>query len=131
MNTQIQCDICKGEFCISRKSLREEKITLNKDRDCTEATITFIQCPLCGKTYPVIVDTEKTVTILTRLREIQAKRFKYLNKNRPVPVRLDEKYKTLNQKLDFNRQKVAEKFDGAIYQLDGDTIQLDYRYHAR
>lgn len=131
MNTQIQCDICKGEFHISRESLREEKITLDNGKDCTEATITFIQCPLCGKVYPGIVDTTKSLELLAKTRAAYMKRLKYTSKERPVPARLEEKYQKLNKKLDFQRQQIAKKFDGATYQIDGDTIQLDYRYHAR
>lgn len=131
LDTKIVCDICKGEFNITRESLREVHVLLEKDDISTNATVTLLQCPCCGKTYPVIVDTEKSCQLLTKLREVQYKRFKYLNKHKPIPARLDERYKILNQKLDFQRQQIAEKFNGAIYQLDGDTIQLDYRYHAR
>lgn len=131
LNTKIICDICKGEFDITRESLREIHVLLEKGDISTNATVTLLQCPRCGKTYPVIVDTEKSCQLLNKLQEIQYKRFKYLSKHKPIPTRLDERYKMLNQKLDFQRQQIAEKFNGAIYQLDGDTIQLDYRYHAR
>lgn len=131
LNTKIVCDICKAEYNISKDTLREEKVTLEKDGISTEATITILQCPRCGKTYPVIVDTCKSLTLLEKVREIYCKRAKYLSKHKPIPTRLDERYRTLNKKLDFQRQQIAEKFNGAIYQLDGDKIQLDYRYHAR
>lgn len=131
LDTKIVCDICKGEFDITRESLREIHVLLEKGDISTNATVTLLQCPRCGKTYPVIVDTEKSCQLLNKLQEIQYKRFKYLSKHKPIPARLDERYKTLNQKLDFQRQQIAEKFNGAIYQLDGDKIQLDYRYHAR
>lgn len=131
LDTKIVCDICKGEFDITRESLREIHVLLEKGDISTNATVTILQCPRCGKTYPVIVDTEKSCQLLNKLQEIQYKRFKYLSKHKPIPTRLDERYKMLNQKLDFQRQQIAEKFNGAIYQLDGDTIQLDYRYHAR
>lgn len=131
LDTKIVCDICKAEYNVSKDTLREERVTLEKDGISIEATITILQCPVCGKTYPVIVDTCKSLTLLEKVRETYYKRAKYLSKNKPIPTRLDEKYKTLNQKLDFQRQQIAEKFNGAIYQLDGDKIQLDYRYHAR
>lgn len=131
LNTKIVCDICKGEFNLTRESLRDVRVLLEKENASVNATVTLLQCPLCGKTYPVIVDTEKTCSLLVKLRDVQYKRFKYLSKHRPIPTRLEERYRALNQKLDFNRQQIAEKFNGAIYQLDGDTIQLDYRYHAR
>ena len=130
-NTKIVCDICKAEYSVSKDTLREEKVTLEKDGISTEATITILQCPVCGKTYPVIVDTCKSLALLEKVREAYCKRAKYLSKHKPIPTRLDDRYKTLNQKLDFQRQQIAEKFNGAIYQLDGDKIQLDYRYHAR
>lgn len=58
-------------------------------------------------------------------------RMKFYGKQKPVHQKLQEKYTKLNRKLDFRRQKLAEKFNGALYQSEGDTIQLDYRYHAR
>ena len=131
METKTVCDICRYGFSISRNTLKEEQITLEKAGKSAEVTITFLQCPRCGKTYPVIIDTVKSLTTLAKVRELYSKRNKYLNKSGSVPVRLDEKYKLLNQKLDFQRQQIAEEFDGTTYQLDGDTIQLDYRYHAR
>ena len=131
LDTKIVCDICKAEYSVSKDTLREEKVILKKDGISTEATITILQCPMCGKTYPVIVDTCKSLALLEKAREIYCRRAKYIRKNRSIPTRLDERYKTLNQKLDFQRQQIAEKFNGAIYQLDGDKIQLDYRYHAR
>lgn len=131
LDTKIVCDICKAEYSVSKDTLREEKVTLEKDGISTEATITILQCPVCGKTYPVIVDTCKSLALLEKVREIYYRRAKYISKHKSIPTRLDEKYKTLNQKLDFQRQQIAEKFNGAIYQLDGDKIQLDYRYHAR
>ena len=59
------------------------------------------------------------------------RRMRFYGKQKPVPQKLQEKYNKLNKKLDFKRRQLAEKFNGALYQSEGDTIQLDYRYHAR
>lgn len=130
-DTKIICDICKKEIELTDKTLRTEHVTLTKDTGAANVEVTLLQCPSCGKVYPVIVDTAESIELLTKTRSAYFKRAKYLRANKKVPQRLEERYQSLNRKLDFKRQQIAEKFNGAIYQLDGDTIQLDYRYHAR
>ena len=130
-DTKIICDICKKEIELTDKTLRTEHVTLTKDTVAANVEVTLLQCPSCGKVYPVIVDTAESAELLTKTRSAYFKRAKYLRANKKVPQRLEERYQSLNRKLDFKRQQIAEKFNGAIYQLDGDTIQLDYRYHAR
>lgn len=130
-DTKTICDICKREIELTEKTLRTEHVTLTKGSRAADVELTILQCPSCGKIYPVIVDTAESAELLTKTRSAYFKRAKYLRANKKVPQRLEERYQSLNRKLDFKRQQIAEKFDGAIYQFDGDTIQLDYRYHAR
>lgn len=129
------CNICKAEFNIAKDTLREERVTLIKSSDGAvinkKVTLTYILCPHCGKTYPVLMDDEGTLLILQELRACLLRRVKFLTAKKPVPQKLQHKYERLNTKLDFKRQKLAEEFDGAFYQYEGDMIQLDYRYRAR
>lgn len=131
LDTKIVCDICKGEFNITRGSLREEKVTLTKDNEWLDGTLTLLQCPACGKVYPVLLDNSVSLELLNKVRAVYFKRAKYIGKGKSVPTNLDKRYNTLKQKLDFKRRQLAEKFDGATYQLDGNTLQLDYRYRTR
>ena len=43
----------------------------------------------------------------------------------------EKKYRDAQWKLNFYRQKLAEKYIGSTYQLEGVIEQLDYRYQAR
>lgn len=131
IKTATVCDICGAEFNITKNTLVERSLELTKSSITYTVDATFLCCPRCGKEYPVILDDVDSKATLEKLREIQHKRFKYLSRGKSVPTRLAERYKITNRKLDFQRQQIAEKFNGAVYQLDGDTIQLDYRYHAR
>ena len=125
------CDICHYQFQVSRDNLKEENVTLEKDGLAHDVVLTYLRCPSCGKRYPVIMDNAETLPLLHELRDCMMRRMKFYGNHKPVPQKLQEKYTKLNRKLDFRRQQLAEKFNGALYQSEGDTIQLDYRYHAR
>lgn len=125
------CDICNERIRITKDTLKEENVTLKKDNLSHDVVLTYLCCPSCGKVYPVIMDDKVTLPILHKLRDCMARRMKFYGKQKPIPQKLQEKYTELSRKLNFKRQQLAEKFNGAFYQSEGDTIQLDYRYHAR
>ena len=125
------CDICHQQFQVSRDTLKEETVILEKDGLTHNVVLTYLRCSNCGKRYPVIMDDADTLPILRELKDCMIRRMKFYGNQKPVPQKLQEKYTKLNRKLDFKRQQLAEKFNGALYQSEGDTIQLDYRYHAR
>lgn len=131
--SRIVCDICGKEFNATKDSLIEHQILLTKEGlDPHEVTITELVCPHCGKSYPVTMDDETTLPLLERVRNVALKRVKSFRRGFSPKPELEAKYKELNRKLDFKRQKLAEKYYGSFYQLeDGTTVQLDYRYHVR
>lgn len=130
-NHTIKCDLCHGEFRLERHHLKEVQVTLNKEGFAAhEATLTFLECPKCGKRYIVVLDDEKTLALAEKLRSIATKQFKLAKMGKPS-AELEKKYKNAEWKLGFARQKLAEKYYGSLYQL-GDTLeQLDYRYRTR
>lgn len=130
-DNQTVCDICHHQFQVSRDTLKEENVTLEKDGLTHDVVLTYLCCPGCGKRYPVIMDDAETLPLLHALKDCMVRRMRFYGKQKPVPQKLQEKYTKLNRKLDFKRHQLAEKFNGALYQSEGDTIQLDYRYHAR
>lgn len=130
-DNQTVCDICHHKFQVSRDTLKEENVALEKDGLTHDVVLTYLCCPSCGKRYPVIMDDAETLPLLRELKDCMVRRMKFYGKQKPVPQKLQEKYTKLNRKLDFKRHRLAEKFNGALYQSEGDTIQLDYRYHAR
>lgn len=125
------CDICHHQFQVSKDTLKEESITLEKDGQTHDVVLTYLYCPNCGKRYPVIMDDETTLPILHELKDALMRRVRFASKGNPIPKKLDEKYKKLNKKLDFRRQQLAEKFNGSFYQTDEGKEQLEYRYHVR
>lgn len=131
IDTKIYCDLCHAEFNLTQSLLREENVKLEKEGTSLPVSMTLLQCPHCGKVYPVSIDSETSKETLAKVRALYMKRVKYLSKNKPVPIRLEERYKNASKKLNLQRQRIAEGFNGAVYQLDGDTIQLDYRYRTR
>lgn len=131
IDTKIYCDLCHAEFNLTQSLLREESVELQLKELVTSVSITLLQCPHCGKVYPVSVDTSQSAETLAKVKSLYMKRVKYLSKNKPVPTRLEERYQNASKKLNVQRQKIAETVNGAIYQLDGDTLQLDYRYRTR
>lgn len=130
-DNNVVCDLCQHQFQVSQDTLKEENVTLEKDGLAHDVVLTYLYCPNCGKRYPVIMDNSETLPILHELRDCMMRRMRFYRNQKPVPQKIQEKYTKLNRKLDFRRQQLAEKFNGALYQSEGDTIQLDYRYHAR
>lgn len=130
-NHTIKCDLCHGEFHLERHHLKEVQVTLNKEGFAPhEATLTFLECPRCGKKYIVVLDDVKTLALAEKLRSIATKQYKLAKMGKPS-AELEKKYKNAEWKLGFSRQKLAEKYYGSLYQL-GDTLeQLDYRYRTR
>lgn len=129
----IKCDLCHREFQLTKEVLKEEQVTLNQEGlEPHEVRLTYLYCPLCGKRYPVIMDDESTLPLLEKLRSVVAKQFKQVKKGFNPNPQLEKKRRELNRKLDFKRQKLAEKYNGSTYQLENGLMeQLDYRYHAR
>lgn len=129
----IRCDLCHKEFRLSKDVLKEEWVTLNKDGlEPHTVLLTYLYCPMCGKRYPVIMDDNSTLPLLEKLRAILAKQVKQSKAGFNLNSQLEKKRKELNRKLDFGRQKLAEKYYQSFYQLeDGTQEQLEYRYHAR
>jgi hypothetical protein len=125
------CDLCHHQFKVSRDTLKEENVTLEKDGLAHDVVLTYLCCPGCGKRYPVVMDDQTTLNLLEELRPIVAKRMKQAKRGYNLSPALTKKVEKLTWKLNFKRQQLAERFNGALYQSEGDTIQLDYRYHAR
>ena len=132
-NTAVKCDICGHEFTLTKKSLEERKLTLQKeDMKPHEVQVTFLTCPRCGKEYPVIMDDETTLPLLDKLQVVLSKQIKQVKRGFTPSPELARKKQQLNWKLDFKRQQLAEKYNGSFYQLeDGTLVQLDYRYRTR
>lgn len=130
LNTMIVCDICRHEFSLTKDFLAEKRVTLEKEGlDPKDVTITVLTCPYCGKHYPVILDDEETIGIVTMLKEVLAKEYKASSKGRQPTQKLTRKHHTLRRKLSFKRQQLAEKFNGSFYQTEDGKEQLDYHYH--
>ena len=130
-NHTIKCDLCHGEFRLERHHLKEVQGTLNKEGFAPhEATLTFLECPRCGKKYIVALDDVKTLALVEKLRSIAIKQYKLAKMGKPS-AELEKKYKNAEWKLGFARQKLAEKYYGSLYQLGDTTEQLDYRYRTR
>lgn len=129
----VKCDLCHRDFNLTKDVVKEEQVTLHQEGlEPHEVRLSYLYCPLCGKRYPVIMDDETTLPLLEKLRNVMAKQVKQARNGFPQNPQLEKKRKELNRKLDFRRQKLAEKYNGSIYQLENGLMeQLDYRYHAR
>ncbi len=130
-NYTIECDICHGEFTVTPDTLQEETVMLTQNGEETACILTHLRCPRCGKSYPVLLDDTETAEIAQELRMCLARRMKYTAKYKPIPNKLQNKLARIKKQLDFKRRKLAEKFRGALYQFEGDTMQLDYCYRAQ
>ena len=127
----VTCDICHRDFALNKDFLEEKKVVLEKEGlDSTEVVLTILTCPHCGKYYPVILDDEETMSIVSELRKVLAKEYKAKAKERDIPDKLIRKHHKLRNKLSFKRKALAEKFEGSFYQTEDGKEQLDYHYHV-
>ena len=46
------CDLCHHQFQVSRDTLKEENVTLEKDSLSHDVVLTYLRCPNCGKDTP-------------------------------------------------------------------------------
>lgn len=132
-NNNIFCDICGAEFAVTPQTLTENEVILFREGSVKPkpVTLTWLQCPHCGKRYVCLMDDQETVELAKDLRTAMAKRLKFLKANKPVPERLAEKTKQIQRKLDFKRQKLADEYNGSFYQTEDGKEQLDYKIHHR
>lgn len=131
-STLVKCDLCHREFSLNRNQLTETKITLEKvGLDPKEVVLTIMECPCCGKSYPVIMDDDECLELSKELTALYQHRAMYLARFNKVPARLDKKYTQLERKLRFKRKNLADEYTGSFYQSAEGKQQLDYRYHVR
>lgn len=131
-NNLIQCDICGSPLLVNSGHLYEKELDLTYGKGNTEhVTVTFIHCDTCGKDIAVLVDNEESQQLLSDVKHLYLKKMRFTSRHKPVPAKLDCKCRAMDTKLDRLRRDLAKRFDGALYQSEGNTIQLDYRYHAR
>lgn len=133
MNSKLTCDICKREFQLTKECVKEENVLVESPNwdNPYPVKMTFLQCPLCGKRYIVVLDDQETLEIFSKLRECMSKRLKFLKGGKEVPKKLELKYRKVNKKLDFKRSELSKRVYGSFYQTEDGKEQLDYRYHAR
>lgn len=133
VNNRIYCNICGAEFAVTKDTLTENEVTLIKDGipEQKQVTLTWLECPHCGKRYVCLMDDTETLAILKDLRAAKAKALKFLKANKPVPERLGAKTIKLQQKLNFKRQNLADEYNGSFYQTEDGKEQLDYKIHHR
>lgn len=128
---ETKCDICHKRFDVTQDKIHTQTVTLLDNTGDHRLQVTTVTCPICGKTYPVIVDDAETIKLRLEVEELLRKRLKYVQAKRMIPMRLAAKIGKLNGKLDFKRQSLAKKYNGSFYQTDEGKEQLDYRYHVR
>ena len=88
----IKCDLCHGEFRLNKDSVKEEQVTLLKEgSEPHPVVLTYLNCPLCGKRYPVIMDDAKTLPILAKMRRVVAKQVKLAKAGKPASPELAKK----------------------------------------
>ena len=127
----VVCDICHREFSLTKGCLTENKVTLEKrGLDPKEVLLTTLECPICGKQYPVTMDDEETLSILEKLTELHKRKLILQQKNRRVHAKVDQKYRQLENKLSFKRKSLANEYNRSFYQTADGKQQLDYHYHV-
>ena len=127
----VVCDICHQDFVLTKGCLTENNVTLEKrGLEPKEVVLTTLECPCCGKQYPVIMDDEETMIILEKLTELHKRMLILQQKNRRVHAKMDQKYRALENKLRFKRKNLVSEYNKSFYQSADGKQQLDLHYHG-
>ena len=130
-SNNITCDICHRKVALTKDLLEEKEVVLEKDGvDPHKVTLTVLTCPMCGKSYPVLMDDSETSAILAELKTVVQKQYKAQAKGIQPKAKVTRKQQSLRNKLNFKRQQLAKKFDKSFYQTEDGKEQLDYHYHV-
>ena len=130
-SNNITCDICHREVALTKDLLEEKEVVLEKAGvDPQNVVLTILTCPMCGKSYPVLMDDSETSAILEELKTVVQKQYKAQAKGIQPKAKVTRKQQSLRNKLNFKRQQLAKKFDGSFYQTEDGKEQLDYHYHV-
>ena len=129
-STLVTCDICHREFALTKGCLTENKVTLEKrDLDPKEVVLTTLECPVCGKQYPVTMDDDETLDILQEIIAVQKRRLILEQKKKRANAHINKRYFALEQKLGFKRKQLASEYNRSFYQTADGKQQLDFHYH--
>ena len=127
----VTCDICHREFSLTKGCLTENKVTLEKrGLEPKEVVLTTLECPCCGKQYPVTMDDQETKDILAELTALHKRKLILLSKNKRVHAKVNERYHQLERKLSFKRKALASEYNKSFYQNADGKQQLDLHYHG-
>ena len=127
----VVCDICHQEFALTKGCLTENNVTLEKrGLEPKEVVLTTLECPLCGKQYPVSMDDEETLDILAELTALHKRKLILQQKNRRVHAKMEQRYHALENKLRFKRKNLVSEYNKSFYQNADGKQQLDLHYHG-
>lgn len=134
-STQTTCPICNSIVNLTAGMMTETSTELHKAEDLTDegvkVRLTDFNCPHCGKTCTVSMDDSVTMPLYSCYIALVNRIMKYQAAGRKIPEKMLKKAYDLAEKIDFKRQKLAEKYNGSFYQTEEGKEQLDCRYHVR
>lgn len=128
---EVTCDICHNAFTLTKGCLTENEVTLEKrGLEPKTVTLTTLECPVCGKQYPVTMDDEETKAILQQLTVLYRRMLILQQKNKQVHAKVAKRYQQLERKLGFKRKNLAIEYNRSFYQNADGKQQLDFHYHV-
>lgn len=128
---EVTCDICHNQFTLTKGCLTENEVTLEKKGlEPKTVTLTTLECPVCGKQYPVTMDDEETKAILQELTVLYKRKLILQHKNKQVHAKVAERHRQLERKLGFKRKNLAIEYNRSFYQNADGKQQLDFHYHV-
>lgn len=100
---KIFCDECEGEIEINKNTLADERIEMHKLDKEAVLRLTYLQCPHCGRVYPIMLDDKRTLYYLGKAQKSRG------GSGAAKAV----------QQLKNTRQELASKWINGVYTLAG------------
>lgn len=104
----LSCDECLKSFEVNSSLLKRERVNVISAGECEESiTLSYIDCPYCGKRHFVQIDNEETKSKLDEMIGILIP-LKYRKKKKKKIA----KYKAINKYLNSIRTKLMIEYSG-------------------
>lgn len=103
---KIICDECENEVPVNPNTLADERVEMHKLDKCEVLRLTYLQCPHCGKVYPVMLDDKRTLYYLGKVQKSRSE--------------------SAMQQLKNTRMELARRWVNGVYTLAGKAYVFEW-----
>lgn len=108
MKFLAECEDCHKKFSVTRGILHNKQYEVKGQ----SITLTYYDCPDCGRRHFVQIDSNYTLDLLKGCKKQFVKLSVMRHKDKPISQKQQTKFKNARQHLADSRMNLMKKFDG-------------------